>query len=141
MLREEKLLRALPDYANLKSCPVAYGFRILGKRWTIEIVRDLLYGRTGFNELLRSIPGISPRMLSLRLRELEVSNLIKKNIYTGTPVRIEYTLTSAGRDAIPVMYAAAEFSMKIFPEALFQDGHRRTLNEVREEVISKAKKS
>ena len=140
MLQEEKLLRALPDYANLKSCPVAYGFRILGKRWTIEIVRDLLYWRTKFNELLRSIPGVSPRMLSIRLTELEVSNLIKKNVYTGTPVRVEYSLTSAGRDTIPVMYAAAEFSIKTFPEALFERGHRRSVNEVREEIRSKAKK-
>jgi DNA-binding HxlR family transcriptional regulator len=139
MLQQEKFLRALPHSANLRSCPIAYGFRILGKRWTIEIVRELLYGRTKFNELLRSIPGVSPRMLSLRLRELEVSRLVKKNVYSGTPVVIEYALTGSGLDVIPIMYAAAEFSMKNFPEALFEHGQKRTV-EVREEIRPKAKK-
>lgn len=139
MLQQEKFLRALPNYANLRSCPIAYGFRILGKRWTIEIVRELLYGRTKFNELLRSIPGVSPRMLSLRLRELKVCRLVKKNVYSGTPVVIEYALTSSGRDVIPVMYYTAEFSMKNFPEALFEGGQKHTV-EVGEEVRPKAKK-
>ncbi len=139
MLQQEKFLRTLPHSANLRSCPIAYGFKILGKRWTIEIVRELLYGRTKFNELLRSIPGVSPRMLSLRLRELEVSRLVKKTVYSGTPVVIVYALTSSGRDVIPIMYAAAEFSMKNFPEAFFEDGQKRTV-EVMERVRSKAKK-
>jgi DNA-binding HxlR family transcriptional regulator len=119
MLNEEKFLQRLPHDPYLSTCPIAYGFKILGKRWTIEIVRELLYGRTRFNELLRNVPGISPRMLSLRLRELETNKLVRRNVDARVPVGIEYTLTNGGRDVIPIMYATAKFSMKNFPEHLF----------------------
>jgi len=69
-LQEEKFLRSLENNSNLKSCPIALGFRTLGKRWTIEIIRELMLGRTKFNQLQKNAPGINPRMLALRLREL-----------------------------------------------------------------------
>lgn len=127
MLREEKSLRALQGSTDLKACPIAFGFRILGKRWTIEILREMLYGKNKFNELLHSIPSVSPRMLSLRLRELETSHLVEKAVYGETPVRIEYTLSKSGREVIPVMYSAAEFAMKNFPDAVFENGRRRAV--------------
>ncbi len=126
----------LEGYNNLRACPIATGFTILGKRWTIEIVRELFLGSTRFNELLRNVPGMNPRMLSLRLRELEDCNLVGRRVFTGSPIKIEYELTNAGRDTIPVMFAMAEFSMKNFPEDVFEDGTARTPERVMRELRS-----
>ncbi len=127
----------LEGYDNLRACPIATGFKTLGKRWTIEIVRELFLGSTRFNELLRNIPGTNPRMLALRLRELEDCSLVERRVFSGTPVKIEYKLTNAGRDTIPVMSAMAEFAMKNFPEVVFEDGMARTPETVIREVRSK----
>ncbi len=132
-----EFFKLLEEYDNLRACPIASGFKILGKRWTIEIVRELFLGRTRFNELLTVIPGINPRMLSLRLKELKDCSLVERHVFTGTPVKIEYKLTNAGRDTIPVMSAMAEFAMKNFPEVVFEDGVARTPETIIREVRSK----
>ncbi len=136
-MQSQEFFRLLEEYDNLRACPIASGFKILGKRWTIEIVRELFLGSTRFNELLRNVPGINPRMLSLRLRELEDWRLVGRRVFTGNPVKIEYKLTNAGRDTIPVMSTMAEFAMKNFPEEVFADGMARTPETVIREVRSK----
>ncbi len=133
-LQEGQFLRSLEYYTNLGACPIATGFRILGKRWTIEIVRELFLGSTKFNEVLKNVSGVNPRMLSLRLKELENHGLVKRAVYTGTPVRIEYALTGPGRDLIPVMFSMAKFSMKNFPEEVFEDGKGRAPEQVIREI-------
>ena len=115
-MQEEKFLKSLENYSNLKSCPIPLGFRTLGKRWTIEIIRELMLDKTKFNQLQKNAPGINPRMLALRLRELEEIGIVGRKVFSGTPVQIEYSLTDLGRDVIPVMYAMTEFSMKNFPD-------------------------
>ncbi|MDA4112184.1 MAG: helix-turn-helix transcriptional regulator [Thaumarchaeota archaeon] len=136
-MQEEKFLKSLDSYDNLKACPIALGFRMLGKRWTIEVIRELFLGKTKFNELQKNVPGVNPRMLALRLKELEDIGLIKRDVFPGTPVKIDYSLTNLGRDVIPVMYAMAEFSMKNFPEEVFDDAESRSLEQVYREVRSK----
>lgn len=129
------------EYTNLRACPIATGFKMLGKRWTIEIIRELSLGRTRFNDLMENVPGINPRMLSLRLKELEDCSLVRRRVFSSAPVKIEYTLTLAGRDTVPVMFAMAEFSMKNFPKAVFEDGIGRSPQQVYGEVRSKEKLS
>jgi DNA-binding HxlR family transcriptional regulator len=136
-LQEEKFLKALDNYDNLKACPIALGFRILGKRWTIEVIRELFLGKTKFNELQKNVPGVNPRMLALRLKELEDVGLIKRDVFPGTPVKIDYSLSQLGRDVIPVMYAMAEFSMKNFSDEIFDDAEGRSLEQVYREIRSK----
>ena len=133
-MQEEKFLKSLENYSNLKSCPIALGFRTLGKRWTIEIIRELMLGNTKFNQIQKNAPGINPRMLALRLRELEVMGVVARKVYPGTPIRIDYSLTDLGRDVIPIMYAMTEFSMKNFPEDVFDDGQSRTPEQVYREI-------
>ena len=133
-MQEHEFLRSLSTYTNLSGCPIATTFKILGKRWTIEIVRELFLGQTRFNELLKNVPGINSRMLSLRLEELEEYGLIGRTVSTARPLRIKYALTKLGTDVIPVMYAAAEFSMKNFPEEVFQDGKSRTPLQIAREI-------
>ncbi len=73
-------------------------------------------------------------MLSLRLGELESYGLIGRTVTTNRPVRIKYALTKLGTDVIPVMYAAAAFSMKNFPEEVFEDGKSRTPLQMASEI-------
>ncbi len=126
----------MQGWKKLLACPIATGFRILGKRWTIEIVRELFLGSTKFNELLKNAEGINPRMLSLRLKELEDRGLVQRNVFTGIPVRIQYALTESGRDLIPVMFAMARFSMKNFAEEVFEDGKGRSPKQVLGEILA-----
>jgi len=133
-LQEAEFLRSIQDYPNAKACPIGTGFRILGKRWTIEVVRELLLGHNRFKQLEASVEGINPRMLSLRLKELEEHMLVSRRVFTSTPVQIEYALTDRGRNLVPVMFAMAEFSMKNFPEEVFEDGESRSPEQVAHEI-------
>ena len=71
---------------------------LIGRRWTGSVVRVLLAGPRRFNELLIAIPGISDRLLTERLRELESEGLILREVQPGSPVRVLYTLTCAGHE-------------------------------------------
>jgi len=70
--------------------------QILGKRWTAMIVRTLLSRPRRFNEMTLIIPGLSDRLLSERLKELEGCDIVERRVYPETPVRIEYVLTEKG---------------------------------------------
>lgn len=72
--------------------------RILGKRWTGLILRELLAGPRRYNEMLAAIPGLSDPLLTQRLRELEAEGLVERCVIASQPVRVEYLLTSAGCD-------------------------------------------
>ena len=89
-------------------CPVAKGTEILGDRWTLLIVREMLGGASGFNELQRGLPGISRSVLTDRMRALERAEVIERR--TGPKGRtLGYRLTSAGRDLEPVVQAIGEW--------------------------------
>jgi DNA-binding HxlR family transcriptional regulator len=89
-------------------CPVARATEILGDRWTVLIVREMLGGASGFNELHRGLPGISRSVLTDRMRALERAEVIKRR--TGPKGRtLEYRLTPAGRDLQPVLQAIGEW--------------------------------
>jgi len=133
-LQKSEFLKSLENYSNLAACPIATGFRILGKRWTIEVVRQLFLGDTKFNQLLKNATGVNPRMLALRLKELEDHGLVNRTVVADTPVRIDYSLSKEGMDLIPVMYAMTEFTMKNFPKEVFEDGKSRTPLQVTREV-------
>jgi DNA-binding HxlR family transcriptional regulator len=89
-------------------CPVAKASEILGDRWTLLIVREMLGGASGFNELQRGLPGISRSVLADRMRALERAKIIERR--TGPQGRtLEYRLTSGGRDLQPVVQAIGEW--------------------------------
>jgi DNA-binding HxlR family transcriptional regulator len=71
---------------------------LIGRRWTGAIIRILLPGPRRFNELLGAIPGISDRLLTERLRELELAEIIRREVHSCSPVRVTYELTARGRD-------------------------------------------
>ena len=98
-----QLVRSYAQY-----CPVAKASEVLGDRWTLLIVREMLGGASGFNELQRGLPGISRSVLANRMRGLERAEVIERR--TGPRGRtLEYRLTSAGRDLQPVVQAIGEW--------------------------------
>jgi DNA-binding HxlR family transcriptional regulator len=113
---------------KLKSCPVETTFKIIGKRWTVLIIREILKGNTQFNRFLENIKGISPKVLTERLRELERLGMIRRRIVSEYPIRVEYSLTDMGKGLEPVLLSAASFSMEYMPKAVFKDGIPRTPN-------------
>ncbi|MGE5597708.1 MAG: winged helix-turn-helix transcriptional regulator [Hyphomicrobiales bacterium] len=80
-------------------CPVFQAaVELIGRRWTGAIVRSLLAGSVRFSDVLAQVPGLSDRLLSERLRELEAADIVERRVYAETPVRIEYALTPKGRE-------------------------------------------
>src|ERR671930_276226 len=85
------------------TCPVCRTADIVCGKWTLLLVRDLAEGRSRFCELERSLSGISPRTLSLRLRALEEEGIVERQTYAEVPPRVEYTLTPKGLALIPII--------------------------------------
>jgi len=85
------------------TCPVARTAQIIGGKWTILIIRDLATGVKRFNQLERSLSGISPKTLSERLRSLEEEGIVKRKTFAEVPPRVEYSLTEKGCDLISVI--------------------------------------
>jgi DNA-binding HxlR family transcriptional regulator len=85
-------------------CPhFHHAIELIGKRWTGAIVCALTEGPMRYGELRRAIPGLSDRLLSQRLRELEEEHLVERQVEAGTPVRVTYSLTEAGQQLDPVL--------------------------------------
>ena len=123
-------IETIYDMAELKACPVETTFKIIGKKWTILVIRELLRGTTQFNRYIENIKGITPKVLTERLRELEKLGIVKRKIVSESPIRVEYGLTDLGREFRPVLQAAAAFSMKNMAKAVFKDGKSRTPQDI-----------
>ena len=89
--------------ATDSSCPVCRTAEIVCGKWTLLVIRDLAEGRSRFCELERSLQGISPRTLSLRLRALEEEGIVKRETYPEVPPRVEYALTEKGQALAPLI--------------------------------------
>src|SRR5436305_14109755 len=89
--------------ATNDTCPVCATSDIVCGKWTLLIIRDLAEGRSRFCELERSLLGISPRTLSLRLRALEEEGVVERHTYPEVPPRVEYALTEKGRALVPLI--------------------------------------
>ncbi len=87
-------------------CPVAGTLNVIGERWTILILRDLfLHGPRRFQDFVESFAGIAPNTLSNRLKMLEAEGVVRREIYSDHPPRLEYRLTEKGKDLGPVLKA------------------------------------
>jgi DNA-binding HxlR family transcriptional regulator len=85
------------------ACPVCRTAEVVCGKWTLLVIRDLAEGRSRFCELERSLQGISPRTLSLRLRGLEEEGIVERRTYPEVPPRVEYALTEKGRALVPLV--------------------------------------
>ena len=120
------IIEEVYNMPELKSCPIETTFKIIGKRWTVLIIREILRGNIQFNRFMKNIDGITPKVLTERLRELEQLGIIRRRIVSEYPVKVEYSLTDLGRGFEPVLLSAASFSMKYMPRTVFKDGRSRT---------------
>jgi DNA-binding HxlR family transcriptional regulator len=118
----------MEEHMNL--CPINNSFRIMGKKFTTLIIRNMMHsGQTRFNQFLE-IEDINSKILSARLKEMEKDGLIKREVFHETPVRVEYTLTEKGKALEPILNQMAEFSMLYCAKDVFKDGKARKLEEV-----------
>ncbi|HYP47704.1 MAG TPA: helix-turn-helix domain-containing protein [Thermoleophilaceae bacterium] len=85
------------------TCPVCATADIVCGKWTILVIRDLAEGHSRFCELERSLAGISPRTLSLRLRALEEQGIVERHTFPEVPPRVEYSLTDKGLALLPLI--------------------------------------
>src|SRR5437667_133602 len=114
-----------------KNCPIATSLGVLGRKWSLLIIRDIGWKRADrFNGLLRSIPGLTPRMLALRLGELEDADMIRKVEEHHSPKLVRWALTKKGEDIMPVLMRLVAFGSQWFPERVFEDAQPRSLAEL-----------
>ena len=92
-------------------CPqVEAAFELLSRKWMGLVIRALLGGERFFCDLERALPGLSARVLTVRLQELEAAGLVERRVSTGSPVRVSYLLTSRGQALEPVMRSIADWA-------------------------------
>ena len=91
------------------NCPVCATAEIVCGKWTLLLVRDLSEGNSRFCELERSLAGISPRTLSLRLRALEEEGIVRRTTYAEVPPRVEYALTEKGEALLPIIESMRDY--------------------------------
>ncbi len=127
------MTRGLPivSAAQFTSCPIETSLGVLGKKWTMLVLRDIAMRKMErFSDLMKSIPGITPRMLSTRLQEPEDSGMIFRVENRKVPRFVRWNLTEKGWDALPVLMSYVAFGSKWYAPAVFADGKPREMNEI-----------
>ncbi len=103
------------------ACPVSCVLDILGDKWTLVVVRDLLMGKHRYNEFMESPEGIPSNILADRLKRLEGAGIVKRDQYQARPPRAEYFLTTKGADLQPVLFAMVEWGRRYLPCISYPD--------------------
>jgi DNA-binding HxlR family transcriptional regulator len=107
------ILASMAKTYDLKDCPVARTLDLIGERWTILMLRDLLLqGPRRFQDFQESLSGVAPNTLSARLKTLEARGLVASRLYSEHPPRLEYYLTEKGKSLGPVLKALREWGQR-----------------------------
>ena len=104
--------RKMPD------CPVEITLQLIGDKWKVLIIRDQLTGTKRFNELMRSVTGITQKVLTSHLRAMEAAGLVSRKVYAEVPPRVEYTLTETGYSLKPILDSMVAWG----------DGYKKKIN-------------
>lgn len=96
-------------YKDLPKCPIDTTLKMLGCRWKVLIIKELLDGTKRFGELKKSVTGITQKVLTSKLREMEELGLLERKIYPQIPPKVEYTLTDIGYSLRPVLESLKEW--------------------------------
>jgi DNA-binding HxlR family transcriptional regulator len=111
MMSSRYLWRMAKTYDQ--DCPVARTLDLIGERWTVLILRDLIRkGPQRFQDLQQSLPGVAPNTLSARLKALEHAELVRRKPYSDHPPRLEYQLTDKGKTLGPVLAALRDWGRR-----------------------------
>jgi DNA-binding HxlR family transcriptional regulator len=120
----------LPQVRFIK-CPIKTSLGVLGKKWTIMIIRDIGFLKINrFNRLLESIHGLTPRVLSMRLKELEKEGFIECTEQKTSPMMVLWRLTEKGKDTLPILMQLTAFGSKWYSDVVFEDKRPRKLQEI-----------
>jgi DNA-binding HxlR family transcriptional regulator len=112
------------------ACPVNNTLKLMGKKFTMLIIRNMVQQEhKRFNQFLE-IENINAKILSARLKEMEKDGLIKRDVFNETPVRIEYNLTRKGKALESILNQMAAFSMQYCAKDVFNDGKARNFEQV-----------
>jgi DNA-binding HxlR family transcriptional regulator len=113
-------------------CPISTSLGVLGKKWALLIIRDIAaFNVDRFNGLLDSLPGISPKVLATRLKELEREGFIKKIVEKKDPPKIvRWVLAEKGVDTIPIEMMLTAFGSKWRADVVFEDKRPRKMHEI-----------
>lgn len=103
---------------ELPACPVETTLLLIGDKWKVLIIRDLLTGTKRFNELMRSVTGITQKVLTSHLRAMEAAGLVSRKVYAEVPPRVEYTLTETGYSLKPILDSMVAWG----------DGYKKKIN-------------
>jgi DNA-binding HxlR family transcriptional regulator len=107
-----------------KQCPVGIDLATLGRKWTLHVLRSVgVLHIDRFNQILRSLPGLTPRVLIMRLNELEESGLIAPIIVQERPKLVRWALTEKGEDTLPILEGYFSFTKKWHPDATLKNHH------------------
>ena len=96
-------MKKIPD------CPVGMTLQLIGDKWKVLIIRDLMTGTKRFNELMRSVTGITQKVLTSHLRSMEASGLLTRKVYPEVPPKVEYTLTETGYSLKPILASMVDW--------------------------------
>ncbi len=97
---------------NNPACPVETTLMLIGNKWKILILRDLMGGTKRFGEIKKSISGISQKVLTSHLRDMEEKGLVNRVVYAQVPPKVEYSLTDTGRSLKPVLDAMRNWGLE-----------------------------
>ena len=95
----------MPILESLPACPVETTLLLIGDKWKVLILRDLMPGTKRFGELKKSIGSVSQKVLTAQLRDMEDKRLVHREVYAEVPPRVEYSLTALGRSLKPILSA------------------------------------
>lgn len=99
----------MEEQRQLPPCPVETTLTLIGDKWKVLIIRDLLNGTKRFGELKRSVSGVSQKVLTANLRSMEQSGLVNRKVYAQVPPKVEYSLTDTGLSLKPVLDSLASW--------------------------------
>ena len=94
---------------ELPACPVETTLMLIGDKWKVLILRDLMPGTKRFGELKKSIGSVSQKVLTAQLRDMEEKGLVSRKVYAEVPPRVEYSLTELGKSLNPILDAMREW--------------------------------
>jgi DNA-binding HxlR family transcriptional regulator len=124
MLSEKPLLPSVP----FRECPIQVSLGVLGRKWTMLILRDIGFLKVDrFNQIMRATPGLTPRILSLRLSQLEEAGFLRR---VETDHSVRWALTDKGEDTLPLLLGFIEFGSKWNADEVFEDKRPRRLSEL-----------
>ena len=94
---------------GLPECPVASTVQLIGNKWKLLIIRNLLKGAQRFTELKKGVPGISQKVLTDNLRSLESDGIVYREVFAEVPPKVIYSLTEIGQSLLPIINAMADW--------------------------------